>query len=195
MRDLSEALLKALTRHADSDILLLLLLKLIFALHQAGAIALRRDVAKADVVWQLAKQWDARSNQHWHSRNHHSIYESSGEESLNRHAAIHVSVPEAAGLQLPHDFDRLPTHLLDRTPVHWREIEGTTAQRDHRLPAIECEVSEFQHDFESAAPHHHYIDGSQKLLEAVRYLFTCVQEVESVVQASKKAIDAYSAEN
>jgi len=56
-------------------------------------------------------------------------------------------------------------------------------------------VSEFQHDIEGPAANHDYIDASEELLEPVGLLLTGVQEVERVIPASQKAVDAHSAED
>ena len=56
-------------------------------------------------------------------------------------------------------------------------------------------MSEFQHDIEGPAANHDNIDASEELLEPVGLLLTCVQEVERVVRASQKAVDAHSAED
>jgi len=50
-------------------------------------------------------------------------------------------------------------------------------QHNHRLLAVKCQVSEFQHDIEGPAADHDYIDAGEEFLEPVRFLLTCVQEV------------------
>jgi hypothetical protein len=56
-------------------------------------------------------------------------------------------------------------------------------------------VSELQNDFEGPAAHHHYIDASEELLEPVRHVLASQQEIERIVSASQKAVDAHSAED
>jgi hypothetical protein len=56
-------------------------------------------------------------------------------------------------------------------------------------------VSEVQDDFKSPAAHYDYIDAGKELLEPVRLLLTCLQEIEGVVRASQKAVDTHPAKN
>src|ERR1043166_4978596 len=102
---------------------------------------------------------------------------------------------EAACFQLPYDFRGFPGPPLDNRALDQREIKRTTAQHNHRLVAVKCQVSELQHNLKSPAADHYYIDAGKEFLEPVRLLLTCVQEVERVVRASKKPIDAHSAED
>jgi hypothetical protein len=74
------------------------------------------------------------------------------------------------------------------------ERSSGPAQHDHRLLAVKP-FAERQHDFEGFAPDNNDINASIEFFEAVRLLLTCTQEIERVVRSSKKAIDAYSAEN
>ena len=61
------------------------------------------------------------------------------------------------------------------------------------LLAVKCKMSEFHHDIEGPAANHDDIDASEELFEPVGLLLTCVQEIERVVWASQKAVDAHSA--
>ncbi len=97
---------------------------------------------------------------------------------------------EAAHFQLPYDFGRFPGHLLDNRAFDLGEIKRTTAQHNHRLVAVKRQVSELQHNLESPAADHHYIDAGKEFREPVRLLLTCLQEVERVIQAGQKPIDA-----
>src|SRR5436190_8384782 len=102
---------------------------------------------------------------------------------------------EAARFQLPYDFGRFPGHLLDNRAFDRGEIKRTAAQHNHRLVAVKRQVSELQHNLESPAADHHYIDAGKEFREPVRLLLTCLQEVERVIQAGQKPIDARSAED
>src|SRR5215472_9741120 len=84
----------------------------VLALHQPP-VATRPDVAKADIVWHWAKQRDACADQYRHTRDHHPVDESGGDESLNRDAAIYISVFETAGVELLYDVGRFARRLLD----------------------------------------------------------------------------------
>src|SRR5579871_4198884 len=102
---------------------------------------------------------------------------------------------EATRSQLPYDFGRFPGHLLHDRALDWQKIKRAAAQRDHRLVAVERQVRELQHNLERPAAHYHYIDAGKKFREPVRFLLTCLQEVERVIQSGQKTIDAYSAED
>ena len=147
---------------------------LVLALHQPAFVGTRPDVAKADVVWHLAKQRDACSDQYWHACNHRSVDEPSRKELLNRVASVYISVFEPACFELPYDFGWLSRHLLDNSIFDGREIKRTSAQHDHWLLAIKLQVSEFQDDFERPAANDDNVDASEELFEAVRLLLTCL---------------------
>jgi hypothetical protein len=102
---------------------------------------------------------------------------------------------ESARFELPYDFGRFPGRLLDNCAFDRGEIKGTAAQHNYRLVPVKCQVSELQHNLESPAADHDYIDAGKEFLEPVRLLLACLQEVERVVRASQKAIDAHSAED
>jgi len=97
---------------------------------------------------------------------------------------------EAACFELPYDFGRFPGRLFDNRAFDRGEIKRTAAQHNHRFVAVKGQVSELQHNLESPAADHDYIDAGKEFLEPVRLLLTCIQEVERVVRASQKAIDA-----
>jgi hypothetical protein len=151
-------------------------------------------MAKNDVVRYRAKQWNARSDQHRHARDHQSADTSGREESLNRDPAIYVSVLEAARFELPYDFGRFTRHLLDHPFVDRRKIKRTTAQYNYRLLFVK-RLTERQYNFEGLAADHDDIDAGIEVLETVRLLLTRMQEIEGVVWPSKKTIDAHSAED
>src|SRR5438034_4387675 len=77
---------------------------------------------------------------------------------------------EAARFQLPYDFGRFPGHLLDNRAFDRGEIKRTAAQHNHRLVAVKRQVSELQHNLESPAADHHYIDAGKEFREPVRLL-------------------------
>jgi hypothetical protein len=52
------------------------------------------------------------------------------------------------------------------------------------LLAVNCQVSEVQHDVESPAPDHDNINAGQEFLEPVRFLLARTQKIEGVVWPS-----------
>src|SRR6516162_1111134 len=102
---------------------------------------------------------------------------------------------EGACVELPYDFGRFPRRLFDNRAFDRGEIKRTATQHNHRFVAVKCEMSELQHNFESPAADHDYIDAGKEFLEPVGLLPTCTQEVERVIRPSQKAIDAHSAED
>jgi hypothetical protein len=169
--------------------------KLVFTLHQTAVITACRDVVKSNVARHGAKQWDAYSDQHWHPCDHESVNASGREETQDGDAAIYICMFEGARLELGDNLPRLARHMLDHPFLDGREIERPTAEHDHRLLAVECEVAELQHDLEGPAADHDDIDAGKEFREPVRLLLTGVQEVERVVWASQKTIDAYAAKS
>src|SRR5262249_22030612 len=143
---------------------------LIFTLHEAAVIAARRNVMERDIAWHRAKERNAFSDQHRYARDYQSVDQSRRQEPLNREAAVYVGVLEAACFEPRYNFARLTLHLFDYSVVGRRKVEPPAAQHDHRLLAVECQVSEFQHDIEGPAADHHYIDTGEELLEPVRLL-------------------------
>jgi hypothetical protein len=79
---------------------------------------------------------------------------------------------EAARFQLPYDFRRFPGHLLDSRAFDRGEIKRTAAQYSHRLVAVKRQVSELQHNLESPAADHHYIDAMRLFLAALMVVAT-----------------------
>jgi len=56
-------------------------------------------------------------------------------------------------------------------------------------------MPEFDYDIERSAAHYDHIDGGKEFVEAVRFLLAGGQEVECVVGASQKTVDADSAKD
>ena len=102
---------------------------------------------------------------------------------------------EAACFELPYDFGWFAGAVLDIRVLRRGKSKRTAAQHNHWLVAVECQVSELQHNLKSPAADNDDIDTVQEFLEPVRLLLTGVQEIERVVQAGQKAINAYSAKD
>jgi hypothetical protein len=74
------------------------------------------------------------------------------------------------------------------------EIERAAAQHKHGLLAV-GPLAEALHDFEGVAADHNDVDACIEFIVAVRYLTAAVEEIESVVRASQKAIDTHTTED
>jgi hypothetical protein len=169
--------------------------KLVFALHHAAPKGARCDVAKADVPRHWAKERNACPNENRHARDHQPADASGCEKSLNRDAAVDISVFEAARFEMAYDCRGFPRRLLDNRVLDLGKIKRTAAQHNQRLLAVNCQVSEAQHNLVRPTAHHDQIDAGEEFRKPVWLLLACPQEVEPIVGASEKAIDANSAEN
>lgn len=149
---------------------------------------------KSDIARKRAKQRDARPNQYRHARDDEPVNASSGEEALNRDAAVNVSVFEAAGFELSDDIGRFAGHLLDKAAFNRREIERTAAEYDYLLFPV-GPFAESLDDLERLAADDEDIHACIEFVEAVRLMPARVQEIERVVGPGKEAVNADSAED
>ncbi|HKW88384.1 MAG TPA: hypothetical protein VJN21_06480 [Candidatus Acidoferrales bacterium] len=148
-------------------------------------------MAKGDVAGERAEQGDACADQYGHARDCHPVDATGGEEALNRDAAVYVGVFEAAGFELLYDFRRFPRQLLDYAAFDGRKVERTATEYDDGLLSVRA-VAECEHDFEGLAADHYDVDARVEFVKAVRLMPARVQEIESVIRAGEKAIDADS---
>jgi hypothetical protein len=101
---------------------------------------------------------------------------------------------EAARLEPCHNLDRFVRHLFDNSAFDPRKIKRLTAQYDYRFLPIRP-FAECHNELVCLPPDNNDIHTAIEFLETVGHLLACVQEVNFVIRPSKKAIDAYSAED
>lgn len=97
--------------------------------------------------------------------------------------------------KLCHDFRQFTRHLLDDSVFHQGKILPMAAQHNNGFLAICPFLLKAEHDFESLSPNDHHIDAAPMFFKAVRSGSRGVEEVEGVVRARQKAIDAHAAED
>src|SRR6185312_1700205 len=168
---------------------------LVFALHQAAAVGAGGNVPQINVARYWSKQRNALADQHRNARDNHPIYESGCEEALDGDAAVNIRMFEAALRKLRHDFRRFARHLLHDSVFHPGKILPMAAQDHDRLLAISPFLLKAEHDLESLSPNDNHIDAASVFFKAVRSGSRSIEEIEGVVRARKKAIDAHAAED
>ena len=118
-----------------------------------------------------------------------AVDEARGEEALDGDAAVDVGVFESAGAELADNFGGCAGHLVDDPVFDPGEILRLGAEDHDGLFAIEP-LAVAHDELVGSAAEDDDVDGGVELLQTMRLVTAGVEEVDGVIEAGQKAVDA-----
>src|SRR5205809_2293938 len=155
---------------------------------KAAGILASRDMLQGDIAAKRAKQWDAGADEHRNTGDNEALNEASLQELLNSDPAIHIDMPDAAGLKLRHDLGWSPGHPLHHCPSR-SGGDRTTTEHENGLLAVGPPI-EAQDRLERLAADDQCVHRGNKLIIPVRFATAGREKIEGAVRTSDEAVEA-----